>query len=44
MVVGGVNADGLLDDVEVVAPKPNDECSKAVGKISGDFSLRRKNI
>ena len=35
MVVGGSNENGLLDDVEIISTKANDECSKAVNKISG---------
>ena len=35
MVVGGANADGLLDDVELISPKPNEECSNAVSPLSG---------
>jgi hypothetical protein len=35
MVVGGANADGFLDDVELISPKPNEECSNAVSPLSG---------
>jgi hypothetical protein len=35
MVVGGSNSEGLLDDVELISPTPNDECSNAVARISG---------
>ena len=35
MVVGGSNSEGLLDDVELISPTPNEECSKAVQRISG---------
>jgi hypothetical protein len=46
MVVGGANADGLLDDVELISPKPNEECSNAVSPLSGIllffFSFYRK--
>ena len=48
MVVGGANADGLLDDVELISPKPNEECSNAVSPLSGIllffFSFYRKSL
>ena len=35
MVVGGSNADGIIDDVELISPKPNEECSNAISPLSG---------
>ena len=39
MVVGGSNSEGLLDDVELISPTPNEECSKAVQRISGKTKI-----
>ena len=39
MVVGGSNTEGLTDDVELISPTPNEECSKAVMRISGTKGL-----
>jgi hypothetical protein len=39
MVVGGSSADGMLDHVELLSSKPNEQCSKAINPISGLFQL-----